>query len=792
MAVSMRGASRLRLIVLPAALAATAGAAHAVDRAWLNPVSGSWITPANWTPTGFPTSGDTATISVASVSPYTVTLANGVTISALTINHPQATLQVNPGAGLTMGTGPINVNSGVFSMGSASLTGTGAFTLSPGATLSLNGTTMPSGMTYALNGNTRIQNTVQGFTTAGFTNNGAMTLTGAGLAWLFCPPLTNNGTLTVDGVGGGTGRLQTSMTNAPTGSIVLNADTETFRSPQNNSGSITLAAGKTLTVGSFASVNQNAGSMTINGAYTHVLGTFNMAGGALSIPAGGSFFKDGGSFVYNDGAITGEPTLRNVFLTLNPGATGTPTFRVRGPSNGLSGEVFAYATLNVEATPTEGALTGVFGGFTNRGVINLIGDEVNAATIATGGGTITNFGTIIASAPAAPPDGGPHADGFALALGLMDAALELSSTGTLTVEKGASLSAGSPSGTSSNLGTINIDADGGLGGNATLNIILPAGATQFSGGNLNIIAQNGATATFSTPPGVALQTTSGFITNVRGFDTGRAVADASVDVFGGTVRTDGNSTQIGVFGQPNLVRSDGVNAGFFVAIASSTIVRGSSLSVGPGAQVLARGYLALVMNAGGSPAPLTNAGDMGVSGDTASRGRGSGEVPGVGALTFDGFYDQQSTGAITFDIGGLTPGTEHDRMDATQPVSLDGTLELRLFGAFQPEWGDAFTIMTFPSRTGDFALFTTPALADPNLRWWRSAGATAYSVGVRHIADTNHDGVVDFLDLNNVLSYFGQPAPAGSAASIGDANTDGVVDFLDLNHVLGAFGTSAP
>lgn len=52
--------------------------------------------------------------------------------------------------------------------------------------------------------------------------------------------------------------------------------------------------------------------------------------------------------------------------------------------------------------------------------------------------------------------------------------------------------------------------------------------------------------------------------------------------------------------------------------------------------------------------------------------------------------------------------------------------------------------------------------------------------------DTNGDGVVDFLDLNAVLSDFGLTAP-GLA---GDVDDDGDCDFVDLNIVLGAFGTT--
>ena len=51
-------------------------------------------------------------------------------------------------------------------------------------------------------------------------------------------------------------------------------------------------------------------------------------------------------------------------------------------------------------------------------------------------------------------------------------------------------------------------------------------------------------------------------------------------------------------------------------------------------------------------------------------------------------------------------------------------------------------------------------------------------------ADVNADGLVNFADLNIVLTSFGQ-----SGANIpGDTNGDGVINFIDLNAVLTAFG----
>ena len=50
--------------------------------------------------------------------------------------------------------------------------------------------------------------------------------------------------------------------------------------------------------------------------------------------------------------------------------------------------------------------------------------------------------------------------------------------------------------------------------------------------------------------------------------------------------------------------------------------------------------------------------------------------------------------------------------------------------------------------------------------------------------DTNGDGVINFTDLNTVLSQFGQ----SGMGLAGDLNGDGVVNFSDLNEVLSNFG----
>lgn len=54
--------------------------------------------------------------------------------------------------------------------------------------------------------------------------------------------------------------------------------------------------------------------------------------------------------------------------------------------------------------------------------------------------------------------------------------------------------------------------------------------------------------------------------------------------------------------------------------------------------------------------------------------------------------------------------------------------------------------------------------------------------------DANGDNVVNFADLNSVLSEFGLSGAPGDFP--GDVNADGVVNFADLNAALSAFGTA--
>jgi hypothetical protein len=83
-----------------------------------------------------------------------------------------------------------------------------------------------------------------------------------------------------------------------------------------------------------------------------------------------------------------------------------------------------------------------------------------------------------------------------------------------------------------------------------------------------------------------------------------------------------------------------------------------------------------------------------------------------GALLINGDYTQTATGVLNIKIGGLTAGTQYDRLDLTSghQATLNGTLNVRLIDNFFPTIGDTFQLLTFSSLSGTFSTMTGLAL----------------------------------------------------------------------------------
>jgi hypothetical protein len=159
-----------------------------------------------------------------------------------------------------------------------------------------------------------------------------------------------------------------------------------------------------------------------------------------------------------------------------------------------------------------------------------------------------------------------------------------------------------------------------------------------------------------------------------------------------------------------------------------------------------------------------------------------------GRIQFDNGFEQTSAGTFTVELSsGIDSGA--GRIVVTGNASLGGTLDLAPVNGFTPDWGDAWTVATYSSLVGDFDTIDLPTLADIDYRWWSEVNATNYRLGVRHFADINYDGAINFTDLNTVLSNFGTMV---MDFRLGDTNDDGIVNFADLNSILSNFGLSAP
>ena len=83
----------------------------------------------------------------------------------------------------------------------------------------------------------------------------------------------------------------------------------------------------------------------------------------------------------------------------------------------------------------------------------------------------------------------------------------------------------------------------------------------------------------------------------------------------------------------------------------------------------------------------------------------------AGILTIARLYTQTASGALSIEIGGLAAGTEYDRLAVGGVATLDGTLRVEFVNGYVPNVGDHFTIMTYPSKVGNFSDMILPRLS---------------------------------------------------------------------------------
>lgn len=504
-----------------------AGAAY-----WANASGGNWSDPTNWLGGALPTTTDTVIVDLA--GSYTITLDTTVTVARLLLgdgsNAPILTY-----ASRSFGTsdGVVVASGATMQLATGTFDGPGTVTVASGATLvsdrsTVNadlvnqGTVELQGNPQALNGALTQTGTLRltsdafgngGLLTvaSGFTNNGAIELTGTNEARITVTSgtLTNAASGTITTLGTYQRTLSTPVDNQGvidiqgSGGLVLNAAS----AQHTNGGTITLAGGNlTLTQSGTTPSFTTTGSVTVGagqtlavngGSFVHQAGTLAGTGTIALSAATGAFTPDftvdtlgltlSNATVNGPGTVTvaSGATLVSVHSTINADVINQGTLELQAYPQFLNGALTQTGTMRVTSDGFgNGGLLTVASGFTNSGAIELTGTNEARITVTSGtltnaaSGTITTLGTYVRTL-ATPVDnqGAMDIQGSG-GLVLNAASAQHTNSGTITLSGGdltVTQSGTTPSFTHS-AGTIEIGA--------AQTLAVTGGAFAFSGGTL--------------------------------------------------------------------------------------------------------------------------------------------------------------------------------------------------------------------------------------------------------------------------------------------------------------------
>ena len=149
-----------------------------------------------------------------------------------------------------------------------------------------------------------------------------------------------------------------------------------------------------------------------------------------------------------------------------------------------------------------------------------------------------------------------------------------------------------------------------------------------------------------------------------------------------------------------------------------------------------------------------------------------------GTLNFDNGFTQTAAGTLQMEVGGLTPGSVFGRLVVNGQATLAGALNVTLINSFTPQFGDAFSVLTYNSRSGNFASINLPAL--PNAlaltAQYNSANLTLLTVNAGGNNQTNAFQIARASNGLPELRFTGEPNHTYRI----QASTN-LVDWLDIS-----------
>jgi len=197
----------------------------------------------------------------------------------------------------------------------------------------------------------------------------------------------------------------------------------------------------------------------------------------------------------------------------------------------------------------------------------------------------------------------------------------------------------------------------------------------------------------------------------------------------GTVNISGASSELDV----SIVSIAAAGSTGSLNITGGTVIAGQ-IQAGTGVSTIMLDGGTLDCNVIGSSTPITNLNlRSGTLKNLSQVNNGAGLTKsGPGTLILDGTHTYAGPTSInegmltlgasqqleSLNVGpsghfgvalrGVVPGTDYAQLALSGNAVLAGTLNISLAGGFQPQVGDAFVIMTFASRTGEFTQVTNP------------------------------------------------------------------------------------
>jgi hypothetical protein len=289
--------------------------------------------------------------------------------------------------------------------------------------------------------------------------------------------------------------------------------------------------------------------------------------------------------------------------------------------------------------------------------------------------------------------------------------------------------------------------------------------------NTIIPAINGATDILNLGPGISI------IASATTFDsaiTTRFANDGLIEVEGGQFDVSNGSLR--------------QNSGVMRARNAATLrINGGTLNNAGGEIDVEAGSTLTLVSTTINGGVIYLAGDLTTSGtnNLGTTLKPGGEVPGTLNIAGPAPVLTESN-VIELDLGGATPGVQHDAMQYNAQARFGGTLRVRAVNGFVPSVGDRFVIANYPSHLTTARFTNFESVGFPGLLTVRvDYQSNRAELVIVRVGDINCDGEITVSDIAPMVLALTQPDQfpiqfPNCEFFDADINGDGIISVNDI------------